>query len=217
MTNAPRIRAARAPLATVPRSRSAAVVFGRSAWKTGASPKSSPLPTPTASVKARTRAFTREVDGLGNHEGVQQRRADAGDEQRPDRAQNPEEHGFGEPLTDEPGAARADRDPHGDLPLARDGAREQQARDIHAGDQEHHQHGTGKLSQNRPRRDAEAPALAERRHGEPAVAIASPGTRSASRLAMTSARDATWSMLAPGGSRPTMLKPLERRRSKIAE
>ena len=37
------------------------------------------------------------------------------------------------------------------------------------------------------------------------------------RLEMTSARDATWSMLAPLGSRPTMLNPLERRRSKIPE
>ena len=34
---------------------------------------------------------------------------------------------------------------------------------------------------------------------------------------MTAARDATWSMLAPRGSRPTILNPLELRRSNIAE
>ena len=54
--------------------------------------------------------------------------------------------------------ARADRDPHRDLPLARDGAHEQQARNVHTRDHEHHQHHTASSRQHRSRRDREASA-----------------------------------------------------------
>jgi hypothetical protein len=102
---------------------------------------------------------------------VEQRCSDASDEQRPDRAQDAQEYGFGEPLSDKPATAGADRGPHGNFFLARHRAREQQARDIHARDQEHHQYDARELPQHRSRCHAEASALAERRNGKAAVAV----------------------------------------------
>ena len=164
MTNAPRIQAARAPArngTSLRAKRRGRIPSER--LKDRGEPEEQPASNTNDEREAEDARVHGEVNSLRNHEGVEQRRADASDEQRPDRAQDPKKHGFGEPLTDEPCAAGADRDPHGDLPLARHRAREQQARDIHAGDQEHHQHGTRKLPQHRSRRDAEASALAERR------------------------------------------------------
>jgi hypothetical protein len=65
-------------------------------------------------------------------------------------------------------------------------------------------------------RDAETSALAERRENEPPVSVRI-RVRVRRRLATTSARAATWSMVAPPGSRPTRLNPRDRRRSKILE
>ena len=171
MTNAPRIQrypGAARDRAAVPQGRGRVRPERLKDWR---EPEEQSASHTSGQGEAENAGVQREVDRRGNHEGVEQRCAHPGDKQRPERAQDPQEHGFGEPLTNEPRSPGPNRHPHGDFPLARHGAREQQARDIHARDQEHHQHGTGKRAQNRPGCHAEASALANRHHGKAPVTV----------------------------------------------
>jgi hypothetical protein len=70
--------------------------------------KEQPASNPNDEREAEDARVHREVNRLRNHEGVEQRRAYTSDEQRADRAQDPKEHRFGEPLTDKPYTAGAD-------------------------------------------------------------------------------------------------------------
>ena len=112
----------------------------RDAWIAGTRPKQTPVSTLIAEREREHPA----VDGNlldARHVGRQ-----AADEQRhaPEREQetggaaDQAEHGaFGQELTDDAAAARAERVADGDLTLTRAGPREQQIRDVRAGDQQH--------------------------------------------------------------------------------
>ena len=86
-------------------------------------------------MKARTRGLT-ESRSFGNPERVKNRRTPPGEQQSADRSKHGQQHGFGEPLANETRAAGADRDPHGYFAASRRGARQQQARNIRAGDKQ---------------------------------------------------------------------------------
>ena len=60
-----------------------------------------------------------------------------------------EQHALGEELADQPAAARADRRAHGDFALADRRAREQQARDVGAGDHQQERRGAEQREQRR--------------------------------------------------------------------
>ena len=92
-------------------------------------------------MNSSTRASMRrsKASGIGNG-----RLTDAADvvdppgEQRAgDRAEQRHHERFGDQLTHQPAAARADREPNADLLLPRRRARQQHARDVGAGDQQH--------------------------------------------------------------------------------
>ena len=78
--------------------------------------------------------------------GRNQRRGRAPREARPTTAPTTDEqHAFSQQLADQVGARRAERRPHRDFARARRGARQQQVRDVRAGDEQHeadraHQH-----------------------------------------------------------------------------
>ena len=61
----------------------------------------------------------------------------ARDDHAEDGANRRQHHALDQQLADNARARRADREAHGDLTLARGGARQQQVREVGAGDQQH--------------------------------------------------------------------------------
>ena len=114
------------------------VRFGREACKAGARPKSKPVSSETASVKTNTGAstlgFLQARDAV-RQLGGDQTRAPEREQDSQRGAQRGQQDALGQQLTNERGAAGAERHAHRHLLLPRRCAHEQQIGDIGAGDQ----------------------------------------------------------------------------------
>ena len=105
---------------------------------------------------------TYRVGGLRRQHRRYQIQRPARDEDAADAAKDGEQARFPEQLTDQLAAARADRQPDGHLAGARGAAREQQVRDVRAGDHEHERRDAEEERERRLRlaRDARLPVRA---------------------------------------------------------
>ena len=124
-----------------PAPRSASIGSVRVANHAGAAPNTIPVTSASANANASTIG-----DGLvsigrklapGERERQQQARRADRDGESDDAAGDGEEHALDERLRDDLPARRADRQPQRGLAAPRDRAREQQVRDVGAGDQQH--------------------------------------------------------------------------------
>ena len=79
----------------------------------------------------------RQERRAGERERQQQARGADGDDESGDAAGDGEQHALDQRLRDDLPARRAHREPHGGLAAPRDGAGEQQVRDVGAGDEQH--------------------------------------------------------------------------------
>ena len=119
----------------------------------GTSPKITLVRTERASVKVRTRLSIAISSTRGSDTGasVVSPSTTSMRQGNPDQCSARAQHrAFGHQLPDDPCAARAERLSHRDLPLARDRAREQQVRDVRAGDQQHEADGAEEHEERRP-------------------------------------------------------------------
>ena len=106
-------------------------------------------------------------------------------DERRDAAETREHDAFDQQLLHDPPAAGAHRQPNRNLALARRCAREQQAREVGAGDQQHHGRHRHQDQQHRPQHgDAAVRGVVEREHGGAMIdvaALARPGRRASAR------------------------------------
>ena len=120
--------------------------------KAGARPKRKPLTREMPTAKKKRSRVEMNLFSAGKVAGPERdKRADAhGGDGESEKATAGTKHcAFGEALADEPSAAGAEGDAHRELTLTRDGAREQQASDIHAGYQQDQSHGGEKQPKSR--------------------------------------------------------------------
>ena len=125
---------------------SAVVISCLVARHAGAKPNNTPVNSETASVKTQHSPIQTGLDaGRQNSRvfvGHRRERALAPErKQHADRAaQGREQHTFGQQLPDQTPTPRADRQSHIDLRAAQRRARQQQVRDVGAGNQQHQRH-----------------------------------------------------------------------------
>ena len=133
----------------------------------GISPKTRQVATASAAVKAKMRQSSARFTKIGALSLVRKftrNRLSHCASRAPQTAPNRrDQQALGQQLADDAPARRADRQPHGDLALARGGARQHQVREIRAGDE---QHEAGRGEQQPQRRLVGPP---ERRHAGPGL------------------------------------------------
>ena len=106
----------------------------------GASPKRRPLNSEAAMANSSTcqSSWTSSARGKLPGQNVTNGRIPDGREQKPEHASGkPQHRAFGQTLAHQAAPARAQRHAHGQFPLARNRARQQQAGDVRAGNQQH--------------------------------------------------------------------------------
>ena len=103
-----------------------------------------------------------ETHRFRNSGDVQERRAPVREQQTSEAPEQREQHRFGEPLSGEADAAGAEGHTHGHLAPPRHTPRQQEARHVRAGDEQHEQYRRPEQPQQRPRGRPHARAFTER-------------------------------------------------------